>query len=320
MISSNSAMSNTTNALNNIHLKLNKVFQNPNINFFIIMNLILIISCYIFINTSLKYTISSFLANPIIILLCLILIILIGYYNINIAILILLLLFIALFSSTLFNTNNTKSIEGFTDTTNSENNDDEDDNDDNDNDDEQDLENPARKDNGNIYGNDGDEEINSKEKTKKEFLKKTKEDKINSRTDKINSIKDVILGSVNKIKAGAENEHKKALLENKQMIYENEKKNNKMNGSKKNNNSNGKSNSKSKFSNSGKEEFQTIEIRAFDPSNEEDTNLIITKEILQDMLNRIKYNFESNNYLKKYLKHRIEEIVEINKLIDEDED
>ena len=324
-------MSNSTNALNNIHSKLNKIFQNPNINFFIIMNLILMISCYTFINTSLKYTISSFLANPIIILLSLILIILIGYYNINIAILILLLLFIALYSSTLFNKTNTKnvnSIEGFTDATEqdlenstnkySKNNKNNDDNDnDNDDDDDNNYDNDNDDDNKDIYGNDGDEEINSKakEKLKKEFIKKTKEDNVNSRTDKINSIKGVILGSFNKFKTGAENKHKQDILENKKMIYENEKKNNKMNNSKKNNNNN-KSNSK----NNTKEEFQTIDIRAFDPSNEEDTNFIITKEILQDMLNRIKYNFESNKYLKKYLKHRIEEIVEINKLIDEDED
>ena len=35
------------------------------------------------------------------------------------------------------------------------------------------------------------------------------------------------------------------------------------------------------------------------------------------MINRIDYNFESNEYLKKYLKHRLEEIVEINKLLDD---
>ena len=61
-------------------------------------------------------------------------------------------------------------------------------------------------------------------------------------------------------------------------------------------------------------------MREFDPSNEEDTNFLITKEVLQDMINRIDYNFESNEYLKKYLKHRIEEIVEVNQLIDEFED
>lgn len=303
---SNSTMSNTTNAINNIHSKLNKIFQNPNINFFIIMNLILMISCYTFINTSLKYTISSFLANPIIILLSLILIILVGYYNINIAILILLLLFIALYSSTLFNKtkklNTTNGIEGFTDST-------EDDLEISSVQDDEDNEDDNEDDNGDE--SDDDDQTN-KEKTTKEFLKKTKEDKINSRSDKIKSIKDVILGSVQQIKTGAENEHKKALNENKKMIYENEKKNNKMN--------NKMNSSKKNSKNNSKEEFQTIEIRAFDPSNEEDTNLIITKEILQDMLNRIKYNFESNKYLKKYLKHRIEEIVEINKLVDEDED
>ena len=38
------------------------------------------------------------------------------------------------------------------------------------------------------------------------------------------------------------------------------------------------------------------------------------------MINRINYNFESNKYLKKYIKHRIEEIVELNKLLDNDEE
>ena len=309
----NSAIPNTTNTFNHIHAKLNKIFQNPNINFFIIMNLILMISCYTFMNTTLKYTISSFLANPIIILLSLILIILIGYYNINIGILILLLLFIALYSSTLFNKNdtthksknksNSNMIEGFTDDTEGDGGGD-DDGDDDDGD-----------------GGDGGDSSRSKKITKEDIIKsqndvkkQIKEDKVKSRTNKINSIKDVLLSSVNKIKDGTENEHKKAILENKQIIYENERKNNKSKFTNIN---------KSKSSNNSikrKEEFQTIEIRAFDPSSEEDTNLIITKEILQDMLNRIKYNFESNKYLKKYLKHRIEEIVEMNKLVDDDDE
>ena len=72
MSNTNSAMSSTATTLHNIHIKLNKIFQNPNINFFIIMNLILIISCYTFINTELKYQISSFIAKPVIILLILI--------------------------------------------------------------------------------------------------------------------------------------------------------------------------------------------------------------------------------------------------------
>ena len=38
------------------------------------------------------------------------------------------------------------------------------------------------------------------------------------------------------------------------------------------------------------------------------------------MINRIDYNFESNEYLKQYLKHRLEEIVEINKLLDDSDE
>ena len=67
-----------------------------------------------------------------------------------------------------------------------------------------------------------------------------------------------------------------------------------------------------------KDRFQTIEPRKFDPSNEEDTNLLITNEIIDDMKNRIEYNYESNKYLKKYIKHRVEEIIDINKLTDDD--
>ena len=122
-------ITNTMTSLNNINNKVSKMFNNPNINFFIIMNLVLLISCYTFINTPLKNTISSFIANPIIILFSLILIIMIGYHNINIAILSLLLLFIILFGSSLFTKqninnnsnnniiNNKVNIEGFTDDT-----------------------------------------------------------------------------------------------------------------------------------------------------------------------------------------------------------
>ena len=83
--------SNALKIIDNINTKINKIFQNSNINFFIIMNLILIISCYTFVNSAIKTTISSLLSNPIIILFSLIFIIFVGYHNINIAILMLLL-------------------------------------------------------------------------------------------------------------------------------------------------------------------------------------------------------------------------------------
>ena len=67
------------------------------------------------------------------------------------------------------------------------------------------------------------------------------------------------------------------------------------------------------------EGFHTVKTRTFDPTKEDDTNLLITKEVLQDMINRIEYDFENSKYLKKYLKHRIEEIVEMNKLLEDDD-
>ena len=123
-------MSTLVSNFSNINNKISKLFNNPNINFFIIMMLILIISCYTLINTTLKYAISSFVSNPIIILFSLITVILISYYNINIAILVLLLLFIVLYGSTIFNSknisNNSLNInnktEGFTDDTSNDNN------------------------------------------------------------------------------------------------------------------------------------------------------------------------------------------------------
>jgi Ca2+/Na+ antiporter len=304
------------NTMSNINTKINKVFQNPNINFFIIMNLILLISCYTFINTPLKTAISSFVSNPLIILFSLILIIIVGYHNINIAILSLLLLFVVLFGSTLFNKNNTNyknnknnnTLEGFRDPTTKATQDDE----------AEETEEEQESDEEAEEEQDQDDKDIKLEKSEKEFEKKTKEDKTNSRENTINSIKDVLLGSFNKIKNGAENEYKKGLVENKKMLYENEKNNNKQTVKNVNNKNN--KNSKNSNKKSSKEEFQTIDTRAFDPSSEEDTNLLITKEVLQDMINRIDYKFETNIYLKKYLKHRIEEIVELNKLLDEDED
>ena len=318
--SSTSKSTSMINTISNINTKINKVFQNPNINFFIIMNLILLISCYTFINTPLKTAISSFVSNPLIILFSLILIIIVGYHNINIAILSLLLLFVVLFGSTLFNKNNTNyknnnTLEGFTVTTTKATQDEEDESDETEEEQEQDKEDEADEED-----QDQDDKSIKLEKSEKDFEKKTKEDKTKSRENTINSIKDVLLGSFNKIKNGAENEYQKGLVENKKMIYENEKKNNNqtvknVNSKKKFKNINKNSNNKS-----SKEEFQTIDTRSFDPSSEEDTNLLITKEVLQDMINRIDYKFETNIYLKKYLKHRIEEIVELNKLLDEDED
>jgi len=295
---------NRPSMINDMNTKITKVFNNPNITFFIIMCLILLISCYTFINTPLRHTISSFISNPFIILFALIFVITLGFYNINIAILLLLLLFVSLFGATLFNSNNmsskrnSNSIENFTDGTNEDEDDDEDDQ------------------------SDDEEEV---DRFKPKNNKKSNSDKIKEaeqeQDGKIDSIKNVLLGTVNKLKEEPKNELQKGILENKLTIYQKEKQNNKS----KNSNSKSKftnisnSKGKGKSKNNKGEGFQTVKTRTFDPTKEDDTNLLITKEVLQDMINRIEYDFENSKYLKKYLKHRIEEIVEMNKLLEDDD-
>jgi len=258
------------------------------------MNIILLITCYSFISTPIKTTISILISNPIVILFSIICIVIIGYFDINIAVLLLILFFLALFA--IQNTNeidDLANIERFTsESTNSE-------------DDE-----PISR-------------INNNLKIKAENDKKIDE--------RVNSIKNVVLSTINKFRNNNDSDYKKAILENKKMMYTEEKINNKARNTankrdnfdnvKTSSNTQGKAKSnKAKYNKAGKrsEEFQTIQPRTFDPSNEEDTNLLITKEILQDMTNRIEYNYENNKYLKKYIKHRVEEIVDLNKLIEDE--
>ena len=288
------------NSINNINSKVTKIFNNPNINFFIIMMLIFIISCYTFINTPLKYAISSFVSNPIIILFTLICVILTSYYNINIAILILLLLFITIYGSTMFYTNGNSNSNSNSKSKNS-------------------IESFTADENDDDSESESDDEEDSNDNTnsllnKKINERKQKEDESLKLDEKIASIKDTILGTVNKINDSGNNDYKQSLLENKQIQFMNEQKKNKNNKNKLKSNRNSNSNNRS----STKEKFQTVDKRTFNPNDEEDTNLLITKEVLIDMNNRIEYNFESKKYLKKYLKHRIEEVVELNKLLDDE--
>ena len=308
------------NSIDDLHNKVKKIFNNPNINFFIIMCLILLISCYAIINTNLRFAISSFVANPVIILTSLIIIIVLGFYNINIAILVLLLLFIILFGASLFNNkynnnynhanNLLETFKGSINDNDSESDSDDDDDNDNDNNDNDELDNKLdnklKKDNNNDK---------PKPKSKLEIM----EEEQTETDNKISNIKNIILGTVNSFKNTTDNEYNKGLIENKNIILKNAQQ---MNNNNKSNNKNSKSKSNFKNTNSSsksKENFKTVDKRKFDPSKEEDTNLLITKEILTDMINRIEYNYESNKYLKKYIKHRIEEIVDMNKLLEEDD-
>ena len=279
-----SPLEDITNKLN----KVNKIMQNPNIAFFIIMLLILLISCYGFISNPIKNTLAYILSNPIIILFSICIIIIIAYFNITIGALTLILLFLCIYGSNTNFTNQTTGNHNFS--------------------------------NG----------IMEHFSDKPSKLEKMKEDekKVN---DQVKSIKDTILTTFNKFKDVGSSDYKQALLDNKKKLFESEKNNN----SKKTSSNTQKDtfddienqpstpnkptpNKPTPKHKTKKEKFQTVNRRTFDPTNEEDTNLQITKEILQDVINRIEYDYESSKYLHKYIKHRIEEIIEINKLTDDE--
>ena len=297
-------LQNTSTRISN---RISKLFKNQQINFFIIMFLILLITCYSLLSNTLKYTVSMLLSNPAVIVICMIIILAIGYFDIGIASLMLVLFFILLFGSANTYTGLGTDIEGFKTTTS----------------DGDDIDIPEQTDDINQHIS----KI-SKTLTKSQNNLKKKEEKDKKLDERVNNIKDVVLGTINKIRNSNNDDYKNALLENKQaMLAEEYDNNTRVRGDSGGGSENkGKEdfkdtntrNQSDKSRKSGKERFQTVEIRALDPSNEDDTNLLITKEILHDMLNRIEYNYESNKYLRKYIKHRVEEIIDINKLTDDE--
>jgi Ca2+/Na+ antiporter len=287
----------TNSRLTMINGRITKLFKNPQINFLIIMLLVLLITCYSLISISVKRSVTYIISNPIVTVVSFIIILVIGYYDISIASLMLILYFIVLFgwSSSLDQLQNQLQ-EGFK------------------NDLDQDEDNTE------------DDSITSMNKHVKKITNSLEKSKVNMKTkeakdkqldENVKNIKDIFLGTINKFRQNNDNDYKQALLENKHSMFKDELDNN---SNKENTTKYNKSRISTRSGRSGRkrENFQTIEIRALDPSNEDDTNLLITKEILQDMLNRIEYNYESNKYLRKYIKHRIEEIIDLNKLADDE--
>ena len=288
--------------------RVSKLFKNQQITFFIIMFLILLITCYSLLSNTLKYTVSMLLSNPAVMIVCIILILAIGYFDIGIASLMLVLFFVVLFGNANPSLPGAGIEEGFKTTTS-------------DGDDIDIPEDTA------ADAEDIDRHIKkiTKTMTRSQNNLKKKEENDKKLDERVNGIKDVVLGTINKFRNSNNDDYKRALLENKQAMLTEEHENNNARSSRNGgkgkkqedfndtNQRNGKGKNKG-----GKEKFQTVETRALDPSNEDDTNLLITKEILQDMLNRIEYNYESNKYLRKYIKHRVEEIIDINKLMEDE--
>lgn len=67
------------------------------------------------------------------------------------------------------------------------------------------------------------------------------------------------------------------------------------------------------------ENFKEIELRRFDPTSEEDMNLLLTMEHCGDIQNRIKYVYEDTKYLKKYIRDKLEDIVDLLDLVPDDD-
>lgn len=77
-----------------------------------------------------------------------------------------------------------------------------------------------------------------------------------------------------------------------------------------------KSQKKEKFQALSQPGDKTIQQRKFNPSNQEDVNLLATMDIFEDIRDRIKYNYEDKKYLKRYIKEKLEEVVDMLDLIE----
>lgn len=61
----------------------------------------------------------------------------------------------------------------------------------------------------------------------------------------------------------------------------------------------------------GFNEGATIKMRKFNPNDEFDNNLLMTKEICDDIKKRIVYEYETIPYLKRYISSRLQEIIDL---------
>lgn len=77
---------------------------------------------------------------------------------------------------------------------------------------------------------------------------------------------------------------------------------------------------KEKFSNTSKkvEKFQSIAMRKFNPANKDDTNLLLVMEHCKDIQTRIEYEYEDITYLKKYIKDKLEKIIDLLDLVEDE--
>lgn len=270
-------------------ININRLLNNSKLNYFLILTLVLFIGCYHLLNRNIRTSITNFVTLPVILILCMTSILVIGYNNITLGLLMTASLFIVLYP--LDNvmpeqTNNIRLTEGFTNNNNSKR-----------------QKAKYIKTSGdrqqtvdkfkNYFRDIFDEAINEEKEEMEDMIKENLLTKLENERNNNNNRDD----SFNDV-----NSKKSKIKESMTDVI----KNNTPNVSRKVKKSN--------------QSFQTIKVRKFDPTSDEDTNLLITKEILEDIINRITYQYESSDYLKRYISTRLQEIIKLNNLLNLDED
>jgi len=273
-------------------INLNRLLNNSKLNYFLILVLALFIGCYHLLNINVRNGITNFVTMPLILVTVMTIILSIGYHNITLGLLMAATLFIILYPlDSILPNNTTNNIEGFTNKKLKANNKR-----------YQEHENDRQETIGkfksylrDIFDDAMNEEKEEMEDMIKENLK-TKLENERSNNGKEETFEDIDNSNLSKFKSKKIKESMSDVINNSNMSN--------------------KSNKSNKYNN----KYQTIKVRKFDPTSDEDTNLLITKEILEDVINRITFQYESNDYLKRYISTRLQEIVRLNSLLNLDND
>ena len=277
-------------------LNLERILNNTNINFFILLNIALFIGCYNLLNKNIQNSILSIISYPIVTFILLSIALFISYYNNMLGILLIILLFAIIYPIH----NNNDNV--------------------NDNVNVKQSKEQININEGFISG--GEYEMRKNEKRKEKEKKEREERK---KKNFLPEIKNNFKNLYEELEQEYENDLEEGIKENLQDILEEEKNYNKKNrsnrrhkGKKENFDNTDSFENESNKKNRRIENYKTIAKRKFNPNDEIDANLLISKEIFKDLLNRITYEYESNELLKKYIEHRLEEIIDLNKFINTD--
>ena len=262
------------------NLNIHKILNNSKLNYFIILLLGLFIGCYNLLDIRLKASLSRFINYPLILIVIVSTILFIGYYNITLGLLMIVALFIMLYPINL-QKNQAQSNETQIES----------------------FKNMKRERFNKRYNN----HVSDREKTVNKFKNYFRDIFDEAIEDEKQEMDEMIKENLNNKLTYEKNRNnnskkEKKIKESMTDVINNHTPNKKLNQSKSNSN------------------YQTIKTRHFDPTDDEDTNLLITKEILEDIINRITFEYESKDYLKRYISTRLQEIVKINGLLNLDND